>query len=58
MDYLGNKLIDTDNDGLFDSVDPFPFDKLNGYSELTNLSGPVPRRLEGRAVDFSLSIPA
>jgi len=37
-DYLGT-LIDTDNDGLLDSVDPFPFDKLNGYSELTESPG-------------------
>lgn len=36
-EYLGT-LIDTDNDGLLDSVDPFPFDKLNGYSELTESS--------------------
>ena len=57
MDYLGT-LIDTDNDGLLDSVDPFPFDKLNGYSELTESSWSCASGLEGRAVDFSLPIPA
>ncbi|MDC3327816.1 hypothetical protein OAW16_02975 [Pseudomonadales bacterium] len=53
-DYLGT-LIDTDNDGLLDSVDPFPFDKLNGYSELTESSWSCASEARGPSGGFQFT---